>query len=256
MFQETDFLLGDSPAAWIYAATLALIGSTFVWGFPKVSKHLSALLKDEKRDLKFPHSEAPWGMQDKISFGGWCVATDVRKSGIPGAGNARYVLEDIHKGSCVRRTKLLAAEDGMNEKIPRGSTTMCSKASDLRIFTNYGDAGAEISTNDQVVNFGGTPYNVPSDNQTIFIWTPANMFNHKTNEANVIIELDPRDLGHVRVVALRDIKAGEELFQDYRSFTNPEWFKSWCKIATGGRKMDTETLGWAISPSDFPFLKP
>jgi hypothetical protein len=181
------------------------------------------------------------------AFTGLTVATEVRQSLVPGGGKGRFVLEPVRKGTVVRRTLLVDGAASNDEPWKPGTTTVCRTAAELEQAFNYEDGG-EIPNSEQVVNFGGTPYNVGDDNDAIYHWTPCNWLNHAPAEdANVIIELSDIDPHHVRVVALRDIKAGEELYQDYRSFHPPQWFRDWC-VANAEGKVDTFTLGNLISP--------
>lgn len=253
-----ELLLGgeSSTAAWLYVACLTVaVGSTLAWGATNLGPLVNALFgAGEKK--KFAHADSPWGMADKFNGAGWCYSTAIKKSSIPEAGNARYTLENISKGAVVRRTQLVRSQDAKGEIIRTGTTMVSTCVEDLEVLQNYDDTGAAISTTDQIVNFGATPYNVSQDNNVVYHWTPSNYFNHKTTGANVILQLSPVDPTHARVVALRDIKAGEELIQDYRSFNLPKWYTEWCVSATKGEKMDCASLGHMVTPNDIPFLRP
>lgn len=196
------------------------------------------------------YKQAPWALADLDAFAGLTVATKVGDSLIPGAGKGRFVLEPVKRGTVLRRTLLVEGATMGGAPLQPGTTAVCRTAADLERIFNYEDGG-EIPNVEQVVNFGGTPYNVGDGNDAIYHWTPCNWFNHAAaKHANVIIELSDVDSNHVRVVALRDIKAGEELYQDYRTFKNPSWFREWC-VASAEGKVDTLTLGMQIS-SDAP----
>lgn len=64
------------------------------------------------------------------------------------------------------------------------------------------------------MNFGGSPMGLPVFTKHIYHWVPSNFFNH-SHEDNVELRIT-RDGCMVESVALRDMEAGEELFQDYR----------------------------------------
>lgn len=169
------------------------------------------------------------------------------------------MLEDVKQGAVIRRTLLVDGEkEGAGtQPLQIGTTLMCKSAETLLKNFRYED-GPEIPNIDQIVNFGATPYNVGDDNNLIYHWTPCNFLNHKPGKgANVILALSAADPNHARVVALRDIAAGEELFQDYRSFKFPDWYTEWCRDATDGHKVDTNTLGHMVSPkASIPVMTP
>jgi hypothetical protein len=189
---------------------------------------------------------SPWSM-DPYHSSGFTVKTQVKQSSIPGAGQARFVMEAVTKGQIVRVTTLVGPQQ---TPLVAGSTFVCDSPELLQRCLDFEDAPEKPTNKEQIVNFGGTPFNVPEDNQASFYWIPCNYFNH-SGEPNVVIALSPMQDGKVYIVALRDIKPGEEFFQDYRSFTLPKWYMSLCsewKLAS------TEDLGYAIS-ADSNFQK-
>jgi hypothetical protein len=168
------------------------------------------------------------------------VRTQIKKSNIPQAGRARFLLEPVKRGAIVRITKLVTPDQGHPAA---GSTLVCDEAQKLLECMDYANVKGLPSTQEQIVNFGGTPFNVPEDNQASFYWIPCNYFNH-SSEPNVVLALPPSHDGRMYIVALRDIDAGEELFQDYRSFSMPTWFRALC---SDWQLTTTEDLGYLVS---------
>jgi len=167
--------------------------------------------------------EIPWVM-DPHAQSGFLVGTDVRESSVDGAGRARFVTQAVKKGTVVRATKLMDAKLGR----PAPGTTLVCTCKELLLDAMHFDDVEGLPTNiEQIVNFAGTPFNVEEGNEATFHWTPCNYFNH-SGYPNVVIALPREEKGMVHVVALRDIAAGEELFQDYREFRLPPWFLSLC----------------------------
>jgi len=167
--------------------------------------------------------EAPWVM-DPIAQSGFLVKTEVKDSSIVDAGLARFVKEDVQKGQVIRATKLVDAKQGR----PAPGTTVVSNSKQTLIdVMRYDDVKGRPTNDEQIVNFAATPFNVEEANDVTFHWVPCNYFNH-CGSPNVVLALPLKADGMVHVVALRDIAAGEELFQDYRSFRLPPWFMSIC----------------------------
>jgi hypothetical protein len=100
---------------------------------------------------------------------------------------------------------------GWREASAPGVTLMSSAASDLDVAFNYAAGTAGVTNEEQVANFGGTPFNLAEDNNAIFHWSPSNFFNHMAAaSANVIISLPKPTAAtvmgpHVDVIALRDV---------------------------------------------------
>ena len=103
---------------------------------------------------------------------------------------------------------------------------------------------------EQIVNFGSVPEDVTGTKfdreQAVFYWVPSININHqlKENGANITIVLRGQE-ENVSVIAIRDISAGEELFQDYREMAIPTWFKEFCRTKS---LMDVNSLGYMLNP--------
>lgn len=185
---------------------------------------------------------APWGMDPTHEKAGWQIETEVKQSSVPEAGNARFVKVDVKKDTIVRITKKTKSKNGKG--IHPGEFTLSHSGAEMEANLPFPDVEGQDNNTSQICAFGGTPVDFSDDNQKIYHWFPSNYFNHSASP-NVQIELFAED--EVRVRALRDIPAGSELFQDYRSFRMPQWYRDWC---TGNGLLDTGTLGHQISPPE------
>lgn len=185
----------------------------------------------------------PWAM-DPVTSSGFQIRTEVKASQIPGGGRGRYVLEDVPAGTVVRHTTLVPGSE-VTHGLKPGTTVRTTEESTLTAVFDMPDVEGLPTTLEQIANFCGTPVGLTEDNPYTFHWTPCNYFNHSA-EPNVEIQHGRGEEAgtHILVVAVRDIRAGEELFQDYRLFHNPVWFKEFCKRQG---VVDTETLGYNIS---------
>lgn len=175
------------------------------------------------------------------------IKTEVRKSSVPGGGSARYVLERVPKGTVVRRTKLVEVNSNNIQKFEAkpGLTVTATDLKSLLAAMNYDDVEGLPSNTEQIIHFCGTPTGLTPENDSTFHWVPSNFFNHSA-KPNVDIVLPNKACPeYVDVIATRDIEVGEELFQDYRLFHNPEWFRKYAKNTVG--ILDTQSLGFQIS---------
>ena len=80
----------------------------------------------------------------------------------------------------------------------------------------------------------------------MYFWVPSNYFNHAEG-TGVNVTLQSSQNAEVHVVATRDIRAGEELYQDYRSFRLPAWYRAFCDEQG---VVDAQRLGLDISGPD------
>jgi len=184
-------------------------------------------------------SDVPWSM-NPFYKAGWTVKTQIKKSTIPQAGRARFLLEPVKRGAIIRMTRLVTPDLG--HPAP-GTTLVCNNKRELLECMNYADEKGLPCNREQIVNFGGTPFNVKDGNLCVYHWNPCNYFNHSA-APNVVIALPPTHDGNVYIVALRDIDAGEEFFQDYRFFSMPTWFGEFC---SEWQLTMTEDLGYLVS---------
>jgi len=126
-----------------------------------------------------------------------------------------------------------------------GFTVTATDLNSLLAAMNYDDVEGLPSNTEQIIHFCGTPIGLTPENDSTFHWFPCNYFNHSA-EPNVEIVLPNESCPeYVNVIATRDIEVGEELFQDYRSFEIPEWFRKFAKNTVG--ILDTQALGYQIS---------
>jgi hypothetical protein len=127
---------------------------------------------------------------------------EFRKSQIEGAGNGAFAAVNIPKGTCLRR---VAVADG----------TLVRFRSEQEIML----AGWDI---DDAVNYGIGHFRDPS---SIYFLNPGTAMNHadKTREPSVKYVHDEE--GVLELWTVKDVKAGEEMFNQYhKDFAPCRWY--------------------------------
>jgi len=133
---------------------------------------------------------------------GWKVQVKWQDSSIEGAGTGCFVQEDVKKGQLVR-----AATTGKNLIRFRDKSELPKNMSSVtkNYISNYCA---------QVDDF-------------VMIFLPGNCFNHSSDPNIDMLIADEKTL---HMVACKDMKAGEEIFQDYYTFGEPpEYLKELAK---------------------------
>lgn len=175
---------------------------------------------------------APWGL-NPYEHSGFLVSTVLKRSEVSGGGLGRFAVSGVKKGTILRKTRMIT-----NERPSKGTTLVSTSLEALLQSLDFPDLHEQPCNAEQIVNFAGTPSNVESDNGATFHWTPCNYFNHANGaRANVILTIDSE---FAYALATRDIVAGEELYQDYKIFKLPKWFREW---AADNSYTDTQALG-------------
>merc|ERR1711937_623956 len=127
---------------------------------------------------------------------------EFRKSQIEGAGNGTWALVDIPKGTRVRRVA-----------VDEGTLVRFRSADELKA------AGWDV---DDAVNYGIGHFADPS---SIYFLNPGTAMNHadKTREPSVKYVHDTE--GVLELWTVKDVKAGEELFNEYhKDFAPCKWY--------------------------------
>ena len=195
-------------------------------------------------------STLPWDQDPTHPDAGWRVKTTVEKSAIPAAGSGRYVQEDVPKGAVIRETVLVNASSTGCELRP-GTTVVCRNLEELLSTFQVDEAdppAKNAKTIEQIANFCATTDNLRTAGekfeQALFSWVPCNYINHQADRANVTVLLESPGQSKTFIIALRDIAAGEELYEDYRKFSVPSWFKEFLRSRS---LQDVESLGYELA---------
>jgi len=143
----------------------------------------------------------PWGKPvDGATFNS-CYATEFRKSQIAGAGNGWFALVDIPAGTRLRR---VAVADGTLLRLSKEDLTT---------------SGWDV---DDAVNYGIGHH---QDASSIYFLNPGTTMNHadKTRAPSVTYVHDEE--GALELCTIKDVKAGEEMFNEYhKDFAPCQWY--------------------------------
>lgn len=132
------------------------------------------------------------------------INTEIKSSTIENGGNARFFNEDVKKGTIIRKQEI-------------GSES-------LQILKNKNELD-EIDI-DILKHYA---HSVPKDcrfhTNFIFINHPYLYTNHHS-DPNVRFQYT---YAYKYTITTRDVKKGEEMFQDYSSFKKVDWFEKYLK---------------------------
>lgn len=127
------------------------------------------------------------------------VETEVKQSNIPNAGRGRFFCKDYEKETIIRKQKVDSDE--------------------LYIFNN--EKQLELVNFDYLLNFGHSrPIEDINDN-SIYLNNPPLFTNH-SNVPNIYFIYNNDEK---YTIASKDVKKGEELYQDYSIYKKIDWFE-------------------------------
>ena len=132
------------------------------------------------------------------------INTFINNSLIHGAGNGRFFGQNCKKGTLVRE------QDYNSDEL-----VLLSSQEDIKKYN--------VTTN-ELVHFC---HSIPKDhkkNNIIYINRPPMVTNHSDDPNIYYIYSDKK-----RTYTLKDVKKGEEMYQDYNQFTEVEWFTNYLK---------------------------
>lgn len=133
--------------------------------------------------------------------GNMSVNTEIMDSGIAGAGKGRFFMEDCKKGTVVR---------------------VQSIDTDLFVYSNLEEL--KQADFDAVLNFAHTrPRDSDVEASEVFI-NKERLYTNHSNENNIAFKF----VGNKKLAyTTRDVKAGEEMFQNYNDFSAVAWYETY-----------------------------
>lgn len=133
-------------------------------------------------------------------------ATEFRRSSIPDSGNGWWAAEDIPAGSCLRRVRV--DEGSLVRFASKGE--LIAAGWDPRDYVNYGICH-------------------PQEPTCVFFLNPGTAMNHSSANGSVRYNMDVT--GTMEIWTVRDIKKGEEIFNDYSADFKDhcKWYGEVCK---------------------------
>lgn len=192
--------------------------------------------------LPFQHERGPGKQED------FRVEIKIIQSKIPGAGRGCIVTEKVRRHQVLTEMRTYRPADAEAGSLAAGTVVRIDDLATLQSLVANPSSVANRIADFAFASFASGNVDNPT---AIFIRTMPAFVNH-ADEANVALFGSADGLWTFEV-ALRDIEAGEELYQDYRFFAMPAWFNRWCdehEVTTA------QKLGVAVSdPQSAPKSK-
>lgn len=163
----------------------------------------------------FPFMSARYGVPND----GIKCKTIVKQSSIPQAGMGRYALEFIPKGTVIFKLKIIAPSNIDALFTPDKMVRLESIEDMFELAINYMD---NIKCSFKDVKYVFENYIFGQDTNVIYTATQSGCVNHNTNEKANLVGY-AKD-GYYYKVATKDIKKGQEIFQDYSTFKYPNFY--------------------------------
>ena len=132
------------------------------------------------------------------------IKTIIKKSLIPNAGNGRFFDQDYKKGTLVREQDFSSDE--------------------LIVLKSIEDFKKYNVTDNELIHFCHSIPNNHDSNNFIYLNRPPMVTNHSDSPNIYYVYSDKK-----RTYTLRDVKKGEEMYQDYNQFTEVKWFTDYLK---------------------------
>lgn len=136
---------------------------------------------------------------------GFYIPSVIKQSSIPNAGRGRFFVEDHKKGTVVRRQKF----DGPTIKVFRNVQDVLDAGLDMEYLGHFGHS---------------TPKDCDLHKDVMFVNTPPMHSQHSADNDNANIHYIYLENEKVCVLK-KNVKAGEEFFQDYTNFKEVKWFE-------------------------------
>lgn len=132
------------------------------------------------------------------------INTIVQKSLIDGAGNGRFFNQDCKKDTLIREQEFNSDE--------------------LIVLKSTKDIEKYNVSNSELIHFCHSIPNNHLNNNLVYLNRPPMVTNHSSNPNIYYVYSDKK-----RTYTLRDVKKGEEMYQDYNQFTEVKWFTKYLK---------------------------
>ena len=132
---------------------------------------------------------------------GFLIETEVKQSAIPGGGKGRFFSRDCESGKIIRIQDM---------------------TTDLKVYKTVAEIVAE--NKDLVLNFAHTRCK-DSDIETDYVYVnKVPFFTNHSSSNNISFRIRT---GKKLTYATRDVKAGEEMLQNYEEYTPVAWFENY-----------------------------
>ena len=131
------------------------------------------------------------------------VKTEIKSSNIPNAGRGRFFLEDLDKDTIIRKQTIDSDE----------------------LFVFKKGCNLELVNLDYLKSFGHTQPNDDNYDDSIYLNNPPLYTNH-SKEPNIYFIFKENEKF---TLTSKNVKKGDEMYQDYSIYKKVEWFESYLK---------------------------
>ena len=136
-----------------------------------------------------------------MDLDGFLIESEVKESSIPNAGKGRFFLKNYNKGKVIRIQEL---------------------ETDLHVFKDINDI--KQVDEDLILNFGHSRCkNSDIDTDYVYVNKQPLFTNHSSNH-NISFQIQA---GKKLTYLTRDVKAGEEMLQNYEEYSINTWFENY-----------------------------
>ena len=129
------------------------------------------------------------------------INTEVKLSNIPNAGNGRFFSEDCEKDTIIRK-QLIDSEE---------------------LYILKPDSNLELINKHYLLNFAHSRPIEDIDDNCIYLNNPPLYTNH-SKEPNIYFVYDK---GEKFTITSKDVKKGEEMYQDYSNYRYIDWYEKY-----------------------------
>lgn len=170
----------------------------------------------------------PVNAMNNVPNQGWQLATIVRQSKIPGAGNGRFAGQTLKAGSTVVQKPLMPmAQVESLKNLPNDTTITFARVEDLEKYIELSMSEGGYSREEILDYYEHFMYGFDGHVSCLNVstWT-VNHGDNVEDGLNVVVEEKelPGGAKALSGRALKDILLNEELYMDYRKFKLPDFY--------------------------------
>jgi len=160
---------------------------------------------------------------------GWTIASEIKGSSIPQAGNGRFVIDAVPAGTVVFEKKFVDIKTihSLHQLSPN-STVAFNDRADLEKFVSLSESEGGHSREAVLAEYEHFIWGIDGKYVCLNYSTWTSNHGEPGLTENVKLGFDTESRIFIGV-ATRDIAAAEELYMNYRDFKIPEFYSAFCR---------------------------